>query len=107
MKREILKNSYQKVNFKGKGKKGSARIAETIDHRLDLGSSPHFHCANLMTVVRIRPFEGQQTHVANRVADPKTGKDDLARAGQTEHEIFNKTQLPRVCTGEPGDLKED
>lgn len=60
-----------------------------------------------MTVVRIRPFEGQQTHVANRVADPKTGKDDLARAGQTEHEIFNKTQLPRVCTGEPGDLKED
>lgn len=48
-------------------------------------------------------FEGQQTQVANRVADPKTGKDDLARAGQTEHEIFNKTQPP--VPG--GDLKED
>lgn len=92
MKTKILKNSYQKVNFKEKGKSSSRELSITARSRLESAFPLRQPNDGQYPV-----FEGQQTQVANRVADPKTGKDDLARAGQTEHEIFNKTQPP-VCT---------
>lgn len=63
-----------------------SRAVSSITTRPPQAAFPLRH----LMMVSIR-FEGQQTHVANRVADPKTGEDDLARAGQAEHEIFNKT----------------